>query len=133
MTETKEDEVRNFRHNQAPPNGIHEGRNGEKPGKAMKQCFSMKAERRRQENATWETKGDEDLIGNVKGKFGLKRIFWNGSLDSQGCLTASSIEVKDIFRHCIRVLYGCSNVLCQFRVFILDFSFDHFLSVKNYT
>lgn len=117
MTEGKEDGVRSFHRNQAPLNANHKGGDELKPGKSMKQYFSLKAERKRQEDATWETKGDEDLIGDVKGKFGLKRVFWKGSLDSQGCPTASSVEVKDVFRHCIRVSYGCIEFL--FSIFFL--------------
>ena len=71
--------------------------------KSFKNYFTMRAERRKEEEKHWEEIGDEDLIGNVKGKFGFKRIFWKGSLDSQGCPTASSVIIKDIFRHCVRV------------------------------
>ena len=71
--------------------------------KSFKNYFTMRAERRKEEEKHWEEIGDEDLIGNVKGKFGFKRIFWKGSLDSQGCPTASPVISKDIFRHCVRV------------------------------
>lgn len=81
------------------------GQQGKKlnAAKSLKKYFTMRAERRKEEEKHWEEIGDEDLIGDVKGKFGFKRIFWKGSLDSQGCPTASSVIVKDIFRHCVRV------------------------------
>jgi hypothetical protein len=105
MTEGAYDQARNQQ--QAATNGVH---NREaKPAKLMSQYFSLRAERRRQGDAGWEAKGDEDLIGDVKGKFGLKRVFWKGSLDSQGCPTATSIEIKEIFRHCIRNLGAYGN------------------------
>ena len=127
MTERKENGVRFLRRSQSPGNGNQRGSDGLKPAKSIRQYFSSKAEQRRQADATWETKGDEDLIGDVKGKFGLKRIFWKGSLDSQGFPTASSIEVKDIFRHCIRVSYAAVLHAMEFR-FRFPF-FNHVLSV----
>ncbi|KAG0581838.1 hypothetical protein KC19_3G013800 [Ceratodon purpureus] len=67
----------------------------------IRRFFSKKSDRRQEEGQPWEQVGDEDLIGKTKGKFGTKRLFWRGSLDSQGCPTASPVEVKDIFRHII--------------------------------
>nr|XP_024356853.1 uncharacterized protein LOC112272915 isoform X5 [Physcomitrium patens] len=69
-----------------------------KLGKSLRQYFSTKAESRRQEEASW----DEDLIGDRNGKFGKNRVFWQGSLDSRGFPRAPAVEVRDIFRHCVR-------------------------------
>lgn len=74
-----------------------------KLGKSLRQYFSTKAESRRQEEASW----DEDLIGDRNGKFGKNRVFWQGSLDSRGFPRAPAVEVRDIFRHCVRVSHGC--------------------------
>jgi hypothetical protein len=90
--------------------GLQPGEPGARNGKAspektkgVRRYFSKKPEKRREEATPWEQSGDEDLVGDVKGKCGTKRLFWKGSLDSQGCPTASAAEVKDIFRHIILV------------------------------
>ncbi|CAK9215057.1 unnamed protein product [Sphagnum troendelagicum] len=56
--------------------------------------------------SNWEQQeGDEDLLGDVDGCCCLpKRIFWKGSLDSQGCPPASTEEIKEIFYHSFMVL-----------------------------
>ncbi|XP_024356849.1 uncharacterized protein [Physcomitrium patens] len=76
-----------------------------KLGKSLRQYFSTKAESRRQEEASW----DEDLIGDRNGKFGKNRVFWQGSLDSRGFPRAPAVEVRDIFRHCVRILGAYGN------------------------
>jgi hypothetical protein len=76
------------------------------PSANIRGYFSMKSKLREEEKQHWEEIGDQDLIGKER-RFGMKRIFWKGSLDSQGFKTAHSIEVKDIFRHCIRVNFSC--------------------------
>lgn len=95
--------------------GLQPGEPGARNGKAspertkgVRRYFSKKPEKRREEATPWEQSGDEDLVGDVQGKCGTKRLFWKGSLDSQGCPTASAAEVKDIFRHIILTLgaYG---------------------------
>ena len=90
--------------------GLQPGEPGARNGKAspertkgVRRYFSKKPEKRREEATPWEQSGDEDLVGDVQGKCGTKRLFWKGSLDSQGCPTASAAEVKDIFRHIILV------------------------------
>ncbi|XP_073385649.1 uncharacterized protein [Physcomitrium patens] len=74
-----------------------------KLGKSLRQYFSTKAESRRQEEASW----DEDLVGGRNSKLWKNRVFWQGSLDSQGFSRAPVVEVRDIFRHCVRVSHGC--------------------------
>ena len=79
------------------------------PAANIREYFSMKSKLREEEKQHWEEIGDQDLIGKER-RFGMKRIFWKGSLDSQGFKTAQSIEVKDIFRHCIRVNFSCDSM-----------------------
>jgi hypothetical protein len=64
--------------------------------------------------SNWEQQvGDEDLLGDVDGCCCLpKRIFWKGSLDSQGCPPASTEEIKEIFYHSFMVGLLNSILLC---------------------
>jgi len=64
--------------------------------------------------SNWEQQvGDEDLLGDVHGCCCLpKRIFWKGSLDSQGCPPASTEEIKEIFYHSFMVGLLNSILLC---------------------
>lgn len=54
-------------------------------------------------NKHWEKEGGEEFVDGGKGRLHTKRIFWKGSLDSQGCPTASHEEVRDILHYGIMV------------------------------
>lgn len=55
------------------------------------------------------TQNDDDIYGDVHGKFRTPRIFWQGSLDSQGCPRVACAEVKRIFRYIIMNLGAYGN------------------------
>jgi hypothetical protein len=75
---------------------------------------SNKNKKANKDPSNWEQQvGDEDLLGDVHGYCCLpNRIFWKGSLDSQGCPPASTEEVKEIFYHSFMVGLLNSILLC---------------------
>lgn len=99
------------------------------PANSMQRYFSKKLEMIQQERETWEQIGDEDLIGNARWICGMRRIFWQGSLDSQGCPTASSVEVKEIFHHCI--LVSTSTILFFFPFGLVSRTYGYCHPVKE--
>lgn len=82
-----------------------------KPAQSIKRYFNEKTMKRREEAEHWEEFGDDDVVSKRRGWCNPKRLFWEGSRDSQGCPSASPDKVKDIFRHIIMVIM--SIILCK--------------------
>lgn len=141
MAENNNDRVHVFEGNvrDVADRGFHEGKEGLQSGAAgvgvgtprthdvqvdsestngpvqnIKTYFSKKSIKRREQAEHWEEIGDEDLISKRKGLCNPKRLFWDGSRDSQGCPPASPVEVKEIFRHIIRVIMFI--LLCESKI-----------------